>query len=145
MPDVAAVLREEIARLARKEVKQQIGPLKKTMAEQRRTIAELRRQVRALAGDQAFLQQQEKRRLTEAPEPSAAAGVRFAPRSVQTDRRRVGLSARDYCLLVGVSGQTIYSWETGKSKPRATALAGWAAVRGMGRREALRRLELVEG
>ena len=32
MPDVAAVLREEIARLARREVKQQVGPLRKTIA-----------------------------------------------------------------------------------------------------------------
>jgi hypothetical protein len=36
VPDVAAVLKDEITRLARKEVKQQVGPLKKTIAEQRR-------------------------------------------------------------------------------------------------------------
>lgn len=42
MPDIAAVLKEEITRLARKEVKQQVGPLKKTITEQRRTIVELK-------------------------------------------------------------------------------------------------------
>ncbi len=145
MPDVAAVLKEEITRLARREVKQQVGPLNKTVTEQRRTIAELRRQVAALARNQAFLQQQEKRRLAEAPQASAAEGVRFSPKWVTADRKRLGLSAKDYGLLVGVSAQTIYSWESGKSKPRATALAGWAKVRGIGKREALRRLELVEG
>ena len=145
MPDVAAVLKEEITRLARREVKQQLGPLKKTITEQRRTIAELRRQVAALARNQAFLQQQEKRRLAEAPEASAAEGVRFSPRWVKADRKRLGLSAKDYGLLVGASAQTIYSWESGKSKPRATALAGWANVRGIGKREAVRRLELLEG
>jgi DNA-binding transcriptional regulator YiaG len=145
MPDVAAVLKEEITRLARKEVKQQVGPLSKTIAGQRRTIAEVKRQVAALARNQAFLQQQEKRRLAEAPKASAAEGVRFSPRGVKADRKRLGLSARDYGLLVGVSAHTIYSWESGKSKPRATALAGWAKVRGIGKREALRRLELLEG
>ncbi len=145
MPDVAAVLKEEITRLARREVKQQLGPLKKTITEQRRTIAELRRQVAALARNQAFLQRQEKRRLAEAPEASAAEGVRFSPRWVKADRKRLGLSAKDYGLLVGASAQTIYSWESAKSKPRTTALAGWANARGIGKREALRRLELLEG
>jgi DNA-binding transcriptional regulator YiaG len=144
MPDVAAVLKEEITRLARKEVKQQVGPLRKTIAEQRRTIAALRRQVAALARNQAFLQQQERRRLAEAPKANAAKGVRFSQRGVKADRQRLDLSARQYGLLVGVSEQTIYNWESGASKPRAKALAGWAAVRGIGKREALRRLELLE-
>ncbi len=144
MPDVAAVLKEEITRLARKEVKQQVGPLRKTIAEQRRTIATLRRQVAALARNQAFLQQQENRRLAEAPKASAAKGVRFSARGVKADRQRLGLSAKDYGVLVGVTDQTIYNWESGRSKPGATALAGWAAVRGIGKREALRRLELLE-
>ena len=145
MPDIAAVLKEEITRLARKEVKQQVGPLKKTIAEQRRTIAELNRQVAGLARNQAFLQRQEKRRLAEAPEASTAEGVRFSPKWVQADRKRLGLSAKDYGRLVGVSAQTVYGWENGKSRPRATALAGWANVRGIGKREAARRLELLEG
>ena len=145
MPNIAAVLKDEITRLARKEVKQQVGPIKKTIAQQRRTIAELNRQVVGLARNQAFLQQQEKRRLDEAPKPSAAEGVRFSPSWVKADRKRLGLSARDYGVLAGVSAQTIYGWESGKSRPRATALAGWANVRGIGKREAARRLELLEG
>lgn len=145
MPDVATVLKEEITRLARKEVKQQVGPLKKTITEQRRTIADLNRQVVALARNQAFLQQQEKRRLGAAPEAAAAEGVRFSPKWVKAHRKRLGLSARGYGLLVGVSGQTIYSWESGKSKPHGTALAEWGNVRGIGKREASRRLELLEG
>jgi DNA-binding transcriptional regulator YiaG len=145
MPDVAAVLKEEITRLARKEMKQQVGPLRKTIAEQRRTIAALRRQVAALARNQAFLQQQETRRLAEAPKASAANGVRFSAKGVKADRKRVGLSAQNYGLLVGVTGQTIYHWESGTSKPGAKALAGWATVRGIGKREAARRLALLEG
>jgi DNA-binding transcriptional regulator YiaG len=139
------VLKEEITRLARKEIRQQIGPLKKTVAEQRRTIASLNRQVAGLTRSQAFLQQQEKRRLGEAPKASAAEGVRFSPSWVKADRKRLGLSANDYGLLAGVSAQTVYGWEKGKSKPRAAAIAGWANVRGIGKREASRRLELLEG
>jgi len=49
-----------------------------------------------------------------------------------------------HARLVGVSGLTIYNWESGNSEPQAKALAGWAAVRGLRKREALRRLELLE-
>ena len=42
-------------------------------------------------------------------------------------------------------GLTIYNWEKGKSKPRDKQLAAWAKARGIGKREAWRRLELLEG
>lgn len=145
MPDVAAVLREEIARLARREVRQQVDPLRKLVAGQRRTIAALRRQIATLARNQAFLQQQEQRRLAANPDPESAPGVRFSSRSVRADRARSGLSAQDYGRLVGVSAQTIYNWERGKTRPRGSVLAKWASVRGLRKREAARRLELLAG
>ena len=125
-------------------MRQQVEPLRKTIAEQRRTIADFRRQIATLTRNQAFLQRQEQRRLAEAPEPSAAQGVRFSARGVKADRKRAGLSAEDYGRLVGVSAQTIYNWEQGKSKPRAAVLARWATVRAIGKREASRRLELLQ-
>jgi DNA-binding transcriptional regulator YiaG len=143
MPNVAVVLKEEITRLARKEMKQQVDPLKKTVAEQRRTIADLKRQVSQLSRNQTFLQTQEKRRLSAEPEPAAAVGVRFSPKWLKADRARLGVSAKDYGRLVGVTPLTIYHWESGKAKPRAKALAAWAAVRGIGKREATKRLELL--
>ena len=88
---------------------------------------------------------QERGRLKAAPKASAVEGVRFAARWVKADRERLGLSARDYGLLVGVAGLTIYNWEKGKSKPRDRQLAAWAKMRGIGKREAWRRLELLEG
>ena len=144
MPNIAAVLREEINRLARKETRQQVGPLRKASAELRRTVAALKSEVATLRSGVRFLERQEKRRLQSTPKASSAEGVRFSPRWVKADRERLGLSAKDYGLLVGVAGLTIYTWESGKSKPRARQLAAWAAVRGIGKREALRRLELLE-
>ena len=63
MPNVASVLREEIIRLARKEIRQQVGPLKKTNAELRRTVATLKRDVTELRRGVQFLEKQEKRRI----------------------------------------------------------------------------------
>ena len=143
MPDIASVLRSEISRLARKETRQQVGPLKKSNAELRRTVSALKTEVIALQRKVNFLEKQEKRRLEDAPKKSTAKAVRFSPKWVKADRQRLDLSAKDYGALVGVSSLTIYSWESGKSKPRAERLAAWAEVRGIGKREALRRLELL--
>ena len=54
---------------------------------------------------------------------------------------KLGLSAKDYGKLVGVSGLSIYNWESEKTRPRDSQLAKIVAVRGMGKREALKRLE----
>ncbi len=145
MPNIAVVLKAEISRLARKEVKVQVSTLKKQVSDQRRTIAELRREVTALKREQAFLTKREKTRLKKTPAPEKANGVRFSPKWVAADRKRLGLSARDYALLADVSMLTIYNWEQGKSKPQGRTLASWAAMRGIGKREALKRLELLGG
>ena len=145
MPNVATVLRDEISRLARREIRQQIDPLKKTTTELRRTVSKLKTEVAELKRSLRFLEHQEKRRLEAPPDVETARSIRFSPKWVKADRKRLGLSARDYALLVGVSGLTIYNWENGKSKPNAERLAAWAEVRSLGKREAQRRLELLSG
>jgi DNA-binding transcriptional regulator YiaG len=50
------------------------------------------------------------------------------------------LSAADFGLLIGVSGQSIYKWEDGKVRPRAKQLQAILSLRGLGKREAAERL-----
>ena len=64
--------------------------------------------------------------------------------AVKAQRKRLGLSADNYARLVGVSSLTIYNWEHGKSRPRKEQLAALVAVRGIGKREALKKLELIK-
>ena len=66
------------------------------------------------------------------------------PGWVKTHRDKLGLSAADYGKLVGVSGLTIYNWEKGESSPREKQLLAWGEIRGLGKREAVKRLELIE-
>lgn len=49
-----------------------------------------------------------------------------------------------YGKLVGASALTVYRWESGRSKPRQEGMAALAAVRKLRRREALKRLEMLE-
>lgn len=144
MANLAEALKAEIRRLARKEVKAETGATKQAVAQYRREIAALKRQLREQEKKLTSLSSQAGKRLDE---PQAAdgetEGVRFSARSVKAQRKRVGLSAADYAKLVGVSPLTIYNWESGKTRPRQEQLAALVAVRGIGKREAMKRLEML--
>jgi len=145
MTTFAAALKNEIRRLARKEIKAHSTPTAQAVAQFRREIAKLKREARDHQRKIALLEMQERRRL-EKPllfEP-AANGARFSARSVKAQRRRTGLSAADYAKLVGVSALTIYNWEHGKSRPRKEQLASLLALRGLGKRHAQAKLTLFE-
>jgi len=144
MPNLAHVLKEEIRRLARKEVKSETGVTRRMVATHRREIAALKRQVDDLLKRVSFLEGQERRRIAKPKDLQVdTEQVRFSPRWLKGHRERLDLSAADYAKLVGVSPLTIYHWEHGKSKPRQQQLVALAGVRKLKKREALRRLEVL--
>jgi len=144
VPNLATTLRDEIRRLTRKELRQQTGALAKSSAQYRREIASLKRRVRTLEGVVDFLNRQERRRLGRKPPPEQAEGARFSAKGLRTHRARLGLSAKNYGRLLGVSGLTVYNWESGKSRPRPQQLAAIVVLRGVGKREAAKRLEILD-
>ena len=143
MPNFATALKKEIVRLARKEIRSQTGVTKRAATQHRRDLAALKRAVAELRKEVAFLAAQEKRRVQRQPVEDRSEGVRFSPRWLKLHREKIGLSAADYGKLVGVSSLTIYNWESGKARPRPRLLPALAAVRGLRKREALKRLELL--
>jgi len=146
MPNLAATLKEEIRRLAKKEINAQTAATKQAVAQQRKEIAALKRQLKEQEKKIKFLEAQEQKRLKEQPkaDDEAMEGVRFSARSVKAQRKRLGLSASDYGKLVGVSQLTIYNWEQEKSRPSEAKLAALVAVRGITKREALAKLEALK-
>ena len=141
MPNILPALNEHVRRLARREIRGETVKTKRAGAQHRRDIAALKRQVRALTTRLAELEKRGHGRSVAAEAMPAADGLRFRAAGLKTHRARLGISARDYGRLVGVSGLTIYHWEGGKSRPRQRQLQSLATVRGLGKREALRRLE----
>jgi DNA-binding transcriptional regulator YiaG len=146
MTTLAIALKDEIRRLARKEIKAQTGKTARTVAQYRRQIAALKRQIREQERKLTFLQKQEQKR-GDSPDKSITANgtTRFSARSVRAQRQRVALSAADYARLVGVSPLTIYNWEHGKSRPRNGQFESLLALRGIGKREARAKLNLING
>jgi DNA-binding transcriptional regulator YiaG len=142
MSNIASVLKSEISRLARREIRSELASLRKASSQHRSTIAALRREVEQLRKQLRTVGNASKAKTPSADEGSVAR--RFRPAGLAAHRKKLGLSAQDYGALVGVSGQTIYHWEEGQ-RPRAAQLEALAAVRGMGKREAASRLaELAE-
>jgi DNA-binding transcriptional regulator YiaG len=141
MANIAVVLRDEIRRLARKEIRAMVGSTQKAVAQYRKEIANLKRQLGQQEKNVAQLRKQlSERQVSPATEVESSESLRFSARSVRAQRRRLGLSAADYGRLVGVSALTIYNWESGKSRPRQAQFAAVVAVRGIGKREAAERL-----
>lgn len=144
MPNITSILKQEIIRLSRKEIKTQTSALKKTTLKERQDIAELKRQVAKLQGElKQLLRQLSKGVPTPSAESSEGKGIRFTAKGVITHRKRLGLSAADYGKLIGVTGHTVYGWEKGKAKPRKAQVIALGTIRGLGKREAMERLEQV--
>jgi DNA-binding XRE family transcriptional regulator len=139
MPNIGALLKQEITRLARREVRSQVQPAKKSSAQVRRHVAALRLQVQALERQVALLKRRAGQGTPAAREP--AHKMRFVAKGLKSQRARLGLSAADFGRLIGVSAQSVYNWEQGHAVPRAEQLASIAARRGLGKREALRILD----
>ena len=143
MQNLVHALRGEITRLAKKEVKGQIAAVKAASTRYRREIAELKRVTRDLETRIAHMEQQERKRARKSPSPELAEGTRFSARGLKSHRAKLGVSAEDYGLLAGVSGQMIYKYERGETKPRRAQLAKLVSVRDFGKREAQHRLALL--
>jgi DNA-binding transcriptional regulator YiaG len=142
MPNITSVLNEQIRRLARREVTADTRSTRKATAQYRRDIAALKRAVKSLTSRLATIEKHQPQELTAAPEVVDKA--RFRADGLKTHRGKLGISAKDYGKLAGVSSLTIYNWESGKSRPRKAALARYLAIRGLGKREAMERLGLAQ-
>ena len=141
MPNVNAVLAQEITRLAKRVVKANTKITRKLVVQHRHDVAALKRQVADLGKRLALMEKRQPSGITAPPEVVDKA--RFRAMGVKAHRAKLGLSALDYGKLVGVSPLTIYQWESGKAKPRQAQKAKWLAIRGLGKREALQRLGMV--
>jgi DNA-binding transcriptional regulator YiaG len=145
MPNIASVLKDEVLRLARKEVRRELESLRKASAQYRSDIAALKRQVAALAKQQVKAEKKNPRAVTAEAEVEGGTRFRFSAKRLATQRQKLGLSAGEMGTLIGVSAQTVYNWEAGKTRPRQSQLAAIAAVRGLGKRAIKAKLESQEG
>lgn len=143
MPNIALTIRQEITRLARREIRSQTLTLRKSSAQYRREIAELKRRAAKLKSEVARLTRQSGKDIRPQQAHDESVRIRFSAAGVISQRKRLGISAADYGKLVGVTGHTIYKWEHGTSRPRRAQLAALGSIRNLGKREVLTRVEAM--
>ena len=137
MPDVKAVLTEEIRRLAKKEIKAAIEPLQKTLADQKKLISELKKRVAVLENKKAVVSAVSEDKQDDAPEEPK---LRLNAAGIVRVRSKLKLTQAEFARLLGVAAHTVSIWELGKVSPRRDAKAAICALRGLGKRELKKRL-----
>lgn len=137
MSSLINALKSEIARVARKELKDELQALRKATTAHRSEIAALKRQVKTLAS--ALKATTRASRANSKPEateePAAKPGIRFSAARLAALRTKFGITQAQMATLLGVSYLSVHKWEAGASKPRAAQLQKIAAVMKLGKRE----------
>lgn len=144
MPNLASILKDEIARISRKECRRLVDPLKKQVAAQRQDIASLKRERDSLKREVATLGKalgKASGRTVAKPPTESEGRHRFSAAGLRTLRKKLGVSAEEFGKLIGASGQSVYNWEQGKARPRQALLQQIAALRGVGKRQVQKLLE----
>lgn len=145
MPNLGRVLKDEIVRLARREIRSQTTTLHKASAGYRREIAALKRRVAELdRAAKGWAKQSQRSAGAVSPAVSSDKPLRFRADGFQTLRKKLGVSAEQMGMLIGVSGQSIYGWEQKRTTPRRSQLPAIAALRGLGKREIAQRLDALK-
>ena len=138
MSNILSILKSEISRLARKEAKQVVAPVKKASANYRGLIAGLRKQLDALQKEVAALQRLAPKagKVLAAQEPQGRFWI--TGKGVKALRKRLGLTQGQFGKLAGVSVPTIVNWEKVEGKVeirRKATMARLQELKGKGKRE----------
>jgi DNA-binding XRE family transcriptional regulator len=148
MANMAKVLKDEIARIAKRQLRAETVSMKKDTARLKRDIAALKRRLHVVERDNRQLVKraaQAKKATDEAPVEDNLKRFRPTGQTIITLRNKLGLTQGDLGKLLGVTAQSIYQYETreGKLSLRQPTKIALARIKKIGKREALRLLEEV--
>jgi DNA-binding transcriptional regulator YiaG len=140
MANIGALLKAEITRLSRREIRKELAMLKKASVAARHHVAALKRQVATLESKAGQLAKRAQIASSSEVTTLPNRPVRFVAKGLKSLRKRLGLSAAQMAKLLGVSEQSVYNWETKKATPRKEQFAAIIGLREIGKREAHARL-----
>jgi DNA-binding transcriptional regulator YiaG len=140
MANIGALLKAEITRLCRREIRKEMMVVRKATVSSRHHIAALRKQVSALEQKAGQLAKRAGTPMASTPTGLPERPVRFVAKGLKSLRKRLGLSAAQLATLLSVSEQSVYNWETKKATPRKEQFAALIGLRGVGKREVQQRL-----
>ena len=136
MGKIETALREEIARLARKEIRSVVGPLKKEVVRLKKRVVELSSKLNASEKQTGLLVKERRRKgLGSDISDDQADAARMSGGLIKKLRKKLGISQAGFAAIVGVSSPAVAAWEQGRSNPAGDNLKAVIALRKYGRRE----------
>ncbi|MGO1069686.1 helix-turn-helix domain-containing protein [Lysobacter sp. CA199] len=149
MANTAALTKEQIARISRKESRKIIEPMKAQLVLLRKTVATLkneraqfRREVATVSkGTVRSATPQLRSEVDVAEAGTTTRRYRFTAASFRKLRERLELTRPEMATLLGSSKQAVYMWETEGSQPREVFVAKIAIVKGLTKQSARQLLE----
>jgi len=130
------VMKEAIARGARRQLRLVVTPLRREVVRLRRRVAELHGTVTTLRQTAAsWKRKMDASPLTPPVSEAEAKAARLSPRLIASLRRRLGLSQMALARAVGVSAPAVAHWEAGASTPTGQNRMNLVALRKVGKRE----------
>lgn len=146
MSNLSQVLKAEIVRLSRKEIKAFSKPIRGATVYLRKTVSELKKKIAVLeAENKRLLSYHKTSRQPQVP-LEVAKKARVTSRGIRILRRKLGISQDALAQLLGVSSQAVYAMEhkQGRIRLRPATLSHLISVRGMGKREVKKTLEEIQ-
>jgi DNA-binding transcriptional regulator YiaG len=142
MGKLEGIIKSEIVRLAKREIRKLSVPLAKDVRLLKNTVSQLRKTVSALERFAARRESELKKEkvLLEAT-PEEVKISRFSPRLIRSLRKHLDISQKELAILAGVTVGAIHQWESGIFVPRAQKKSVLVALRKLGRREVRELLE----
>lgn len=152
MTTFANNLKNEIARVARKELREELDALRKSSSLQRSEIAALKKQLKIVQSQTNKLEKARAASVSKKPvedrpvamdPPKGKPGrkVVFSAERLKTQRARLGLTQEQIAKLLDVSALSIWKWESGGAAPRASRVPTILQRLALGKREALALLD----
>jgi DNA-binding transcriptional regulator YiaG len=135
MGKIETMIKSEIQRLARREIRSTFRPLKREVRAMRLKLSGL---MKGFGNLNRITKEQVQRaseqfKLESSPDEIKIA--RFSPARIRALRLKKGLSQKELGMLIGVSLGTVVLWEKGKITPKAERKGALIALRKLKKRE----------
>ena len=130
------IVKSEILRLAKREVRAAFFPLRREVHAMKLKLSGLAKGfvvLDRLAKEQ--IRQDESKKMQMSAEPEEVKASRLTPERIRNLRKRLGISQRELALLAGVSTGAVAMWEKGKFRPNLNKKAALVSMRKLRKRD----------
>jgi DNA-binding transcriptional regulator YiaG len=140
MPRIESIIKSEIQRLAKHEVRTVFRPLRKEVWGMKVKLSNLLRGFGALNRLAKEISKTKRSEPKLAASPEEVKASRFTPERIRRLRMKLGISQRGLGNIVGATGAAVALWESGKSKPQGEKKVALVALRKVKKRDVTKML-----